>query len=281
MKRLTLIALLSIVCRQMSWADIITFADAGVKAVCVANWDTDGDGELSTDEAAAVTSLGTVFRGRTDIGSFPELRYFTGVTAIDEDAFRDSGIGPDLVIPGTVKKVCRYAFYNCKQLKRIVLEEGVETVGFHAFSGPIGYLSLPASLTFIYSQAIDPYVNGSSSSGIFLPEGDLYVHVHSAVPAEIDKYAFYDLLAGGHLIVPFGCAADYKAVWPWSQFREYIETGDVNRDGRVDVADLTLLIAYIGGREHTDMDALIADINGDGVLDGEDVSQLCQYLLGS
>jgi len=33
----------------------ITFADANVKAICVANWDTDGDGELNTTEAAAVT----------------------------------------------------------------------------------------------------------------------------------------------------------------------------------------------------------------------------------
>lgn len=31
---------------------IITFADPTVKALCVEHWDTDGDGELSQDEAA-------------------------------------------------------------------------------------------------------------------------------------------------------------------------------------------------------------------------------------
>ena len=36
-------------------------ADATVKSICVQNWDTNGDGELSFSEAAAVTSLGTVF----------------------------------------------------------------------------------------------------------------------------------------------------------------------------------------------------------------------------
>jgi hypothetical protein len=30
--------------------DIIQFEDDAVKALCVANWDTDGDGELSYDE---------------------------------------------------------------------------------------------------------------------------------------------------------------------------------------------------------------------------------------
>ena len=52
----------------------ITFADANVKALCVANWDTNGDGELSYAEAAAVTSLGEVFRNQPSITSFNELQ---------------------------------------------------------------------------------------------------------------------------------------------------------------------------------------------------------------
>ena len=59
--------------------DIITFADAKVKHICVTNWDTNGDGELSKTEAAAVTSIGGVFEGH-DIKSFEEFQYFTGVT---------------------------------------------------------------------------------------------------------------------------------------------------------------------------------------------------------
>ena len=278
MKRLTFSLLAFMTCCQMNGVEIITFADAKVKSLCVASWDTDGDGELSTDEASAVTSFGTVFRG-TDIGSFAELKYFTGVATIDEDAFRDSGIGPDLIIPGTVKTVSHYAFYNCKALRRVVLEEGVETVGFQAFSGPITYFSLPGSLKFIYSMAIDPYVNGSSSSGIFMPEGDLYVQVRGAVPPEIDRYAFYNLLAGGHLIMPTGCATVYKSAAGWWQFAEYIEVGDVNRDGKLNVADITRLIVYVTGREYTEIEARIADVNGDGAVDADDVTLLCSYIL--
>ena len=58
----------------------INFADDNVKALCVANWDTNHDGELSYNEAAAVTSLGEVFKGNTEITSFDELQYFTGLT---------------------------------------------------------------------------------------------------------------------------------------------------------------------------------------------------------
>ena len=46
----------------LAWCDNITFADEEVKAICVKNWDTNGDGELSKTEAAAVKNLGTLFK---------------------------------------------------------------------------------------------------------------------------------------------------------------------------------------------------------------------------
>ena len=54
----------------------IVFADANVKAICVANWDTGGDGELNRGEAEAVTSLGSVFQNNTTITSFDELHNY-------------------------------------------------------------------------------------------------------------------------------------------------------------------------------------------------------------
>ena len=92
--------------------DIIQFADANVKAICVANWDTNGDGELSKPEAAAVTSLGQVFIEKT-ITSFNELQYFTGLTSIENSAFsRCSGL-TSVTIPTNVTSIGSLAFYGC------------------------------------------------------------------------------------------------------------------------------------------------------------------------
>ena len=54
----------------------IRFEDPEVKRICVENWDKDGDGELSMEEAAAVSSIGTIHipSGR----KFNELQYFSG-----------------------------------------------------------------------------------------------------------------------------------------------------------------------------------------------------------
>ena len=61
----------------------IVFADAKVKELCVANWDTNDDGELSSLEALSVVNLGTVFTQNADIQSFDELKYFEGITSIN------------------------------------------------------------------------------------------------------------------------------------------------------------------------------------------------------
>ena len=105
------------------WADDsdpIVFADPNVKAICVANWDTNGDGELSYAEAAAVTSLGTVFQNNTNITSFEELSNFYGLTSIESEAFRNCSNLTSLTIPCSVDVIGSGAFNNCVGLTTII-----------------------------------------------------------------------------------------------------------------------------------------------------------------
>ena len=272
-KRLFMLTLLATAMLGTQAQDI-TFADANVKALCVANWDTNGDGELSMDEAAAVTTLGTVFKNNKTIGTFEELKYFTGLTVINEYAFSGSSIGPMLTIPGTVKEVGDYAFNNCRSLTRIKVEEGCETIGWHTFAGPISYLSLPSTLTYMSSYALDPYVNADPNGGMFVPEGDLWLYVYRTTPAEVNDFAFFYIMYDGHLIVPMGCKEAYQNAYAWSKFKEYLELGDVNRDGSLDQTDVALIEDVVNGNVNKD----IADINGDGVVNETDINLLKEYL---
>ena len=280
-------------------AQIIEFADEAIKAICVANWDSDGDGELSEVEAAVVTSLGQVFRRQKSICTFNELRFFTGLSSIDDEAFWQSSLtevtlpssvsmigerafaetmlGPVVVVPGTVKTVGAYAFSNCGKMRHVIIEDGVEQIQTEAFTGVIHSMVLPSSIVYFAPEAVIPYTTfGLEARGYVF-----HLMVRSDVPLSVEPAAFRELFGDGVLVVPYGATSAYSSARRWTDFYKILEFGDVNRDGRLNITDVTLLIAYIGGREHTDMDALIADINGDGVLDGEDVSQLCQYLLGS
>ena len=135
----------------VSNSSIISFADANVKALCVQNWDTNGDGELSTSEAAAVTSLGRVFKSKENITSFDELVYFSGLSSIgDRDFYECSGL-TSVTIPNSVTSIDNSAFEGCSGLTSVTIPNSVTSIGYSAFYGCSGLTSvtIPNSVTSI------------------------------------------------------------------------------------------------------------------------------------
>ncbi len=132
----------------------ITFADANVKELCVANWDTNDDGELSETEAAAVTSLGEVFRGNTQITSFDELQYFTGLTSINNSSFLYCTGLTSIEIPNSVTSIGNDAFYGCGGLTSVTIPNSVTSIGNNAFYGSgLTSITIPISVTSIGEEA--------------------------------------------------------------------------------------------------------------------------------
>ena len=146
-------------------SNFITFEDINVKLVCLKNWDTNGDGELSYEEAAAVTSIGTFFKENTDIISFKELEYFTSLTAIDDNAFYHCDNLVSIVIPKNVKTIGKSAFYpnitgigpgrpesiSHSSLASIILPDGLISIGANAFfsCANLSNITIPQSVLTI------------------------------------------------------------------------------------------------------------------------------------
>lgn len=129
-----------------SSAQFINFNDIIVKSICLQNWDTNGDGELSYDEAAAVTTIGTIFKENTEIREFKELKYFTGLTAIDDQAFYNCNNLLSIEIPQNVQSIgsesffCQYyipdpgtTIYN-SSLISVILPNGLKSIGTKSFA---------------------------------------------------------------------------------------------------------------------------------------------------
>ena len=142
----------------VSGGEQIAFADLNVKALCVANWDTNGDGELSYAEAAAVTDLGVVFKSNTTITSFEELQYFTGLTTIGNNAFYYCrNLSGSLYVPNSVTTIGNNAFRGCSGFTGILnIPNSVTTIGNYAFIGCSGFtggLTIPNSVVTIGKDA--------------------------------------------------------------------------------------------------------------------------------
>ena len=122
--------------------DIIVFSDSIVKEICVTNWDSNGDGELSESEAAAVTYLGTIFKASA-ISSFDELRYFKSLISIDVNAFRDCLSLNSIVLPTTIRRIDDNAFKDCINLSTITIPDGVGIIGRYVFDNTAWYNNQP------------------------------------------------------------------------------------------------------------------------------------------
>lgn len=146
----------------------IPFEDEAVKKILVANYDTDGDGEISYAEAQAVPVDWqgwpvNDFKGNTKIRSFRELRFFDkigqvgnggdmakafngctsltdielpdNITMVGNSTFGDCVSLEAIDIPASVTAIGSYAFQGCTKLREVTLREGLETMGGFTFRG--------------------------------------------------------------------------------------------------------------------------------------------------
>jgi len=161
----------------LAWCQNITFADAEVKRLCVSNWDSNGDGELSFDEASLVKSIGGVFTNNTEITSFEELKYFTGLNAIGTNGYLDkitgfSGCGnlESIIIPSSVTVIGKNAFDGCRKLKAINIPSSVCFIGGFAFRNCENLLTIdiPSDVTSILE---DTFWGCSKLTSVTFPKG--------------------------------------------------------------------------------------------------------------
>ena len=225
--------------------DIITFADANVKDICVANWDTNSDGELSKGEAAAVTSLGNAFKSSSEITSFNELQYFTGLTEIGENAFNGSSL-VSVSLPNSLNTIGVQAFYNCNKLEDVTLPEGLNSIGYSAFEGcsSLKEVTLPSTLTEI------------GASAFYDCHGLIAVFSNIVEPFSIARTVFeqtieWDDYTNDHfmpssatLYVPYGKKEIYKSVAGlgfntngWTRFANMEEMDEDFPNGIINFAD--------------------------------------------
>ena len=193
----------------------IVFADENVKAICVANWDTNGDGELSYDEAAAVNDIGTIFY-RSLIKSFNELENFIGLNSIGDEAFYSCTSLTSITLPEGLNTIGEKAFYRCNSLLSITLPEGLNYIQESAFENctSLTSITLPEELNGFGWYT---FQNCSSLKSIIIPKGVGRISLRAFQNCQslkdvtlqeglivIDNYAFQDCSSLVSITLPEG-----------------------------------------------------------------------------
>ena len=93
-------------------------ADNTSKSMCVSRWDTDGDGEISFEEAAAVKNIGTIFAHAAIVDGM-WLRYFKGLTQIPSEAFRYASSLTKIAVPKNITTINGNWILNATSLREV------------------------------------------------------------------------------------------------------------------------------------------------------------------
>ncbi|MBO4498758.1 MAG: leucine-rich repeat domain-containing protein [Bacteroidaceae bacterium] len=148
----------------------IRFADPVVSAVALANWDTDHDGGITSEEAAAVTTLSSLFNGNTSLVSFDELSRFTGIATLGEYTFNGCTSLRSVELPQSVTVIRRNVFYGCISLSHVVLPSSLLEIYENNFldNTALTSVELPSSLTLLGASLFSGCTN-LVMDGLYLP----------------------------------------------------------------------------------------------------------------
>ena len=106
----------------------IRFEDPEVKRICVENWDKDGDGELSMEEAASVSSIGTIFIASNVVDPSKDLEAFH-IDTIHQTSFESCPMLRRIKYPQQIRHNI-FAFRGCPSLEEIDVNENCTDIIF-------------------------------------------------------------------------------------------------------------------------------------------------------
>ena len=262
----------------------IQFEGVLTKQICVKNWDSNGDGELSYAEAAAVTKIGEVFHD-TYIVYFAELKHFTRLTKIDDSAFEDFTSLASITIPKGVTSIGDSAFSGCSSLASIKIPKGVTSIGYNAFGGCIfskdnfiNNSNLDAEARYYWGASVYDIVqedglciNGTTavncrpnSVAVIIPDG----------VTEIGDFAFEDCTSLASITIPKGVTSigdlafsDCTSLASVTIGDGVTEIGDLAFSGCTSLASVTIGdgVTEIGDCTFSGCTSLASVTIGDGV----------------
>ena len=202
------------------------------------------------------------------------------VTAIDDNAFAWSNYMEYVEIPNTVETIGFQSFNGCNGLERAVIPSSVKRIASAAYSFcyDLTEVTIGSSLEKIGPSAFGwcNRLNKVVCEAIIPPvldDDDTSVMYG-------DCFSSYSTAT---LYVPRESIELYRNSEIWGRFSNILPIdsgagpGDINGDGNIAINDVTNLIDLLLGGEELPANA---DVNGDGVVTIKDVTDLIDMLLG-
>ena len=215
-KSLTINGTEIVVAEDGTWSTTLTLTKDEITEVTIVATDTKGNtttkiGYISYIEYTAftVTASNRSKIGYTDETTdlvIPETFYdeedgkwykvtaiSTSSSSMEAAAFYNCTNLKSVVIPGSVTSIGKYAFYNCTSLTSVVIPDGVTSIGVYVFRGctNLSSVTIPVGVTFIGRGV---FYDCTSLTSVVIPAG----------VTSIGDDAFYNCTSLTSVVIPAG-----------------------------------------------------------------------------
>lgn len=178
----------------------VHFDDPETERIFIENWDKDGDGKISIQEAQNIDHIRYVFRNNTKVTKLNVL-CFTQLKIVDNDTFAGMTSLEEITLPGSVK-LPNYVFGGwfyevLPSIKKLVIKEG--------YTGDTGGLDNNIKDYVEYPSTIIKF--GWSQPTLIAK----YTVIKAITPPKIDKASAFK--GKGKLYVPNESVQSYKSAF--------------------------------------------------------------------
>lgn len=187
-----------------------------------------GKGITTRRDCMAVTGIAAkTFAGNKELKTFPEFRWFTGLTSIGNDAFNGCTSLASIILPDGLTSIGFAAFGGCTSLALTSLPEGLTSIGSYAFSGcpNMRVTVIPETVTSIGVGAFNGWKNNTKMTipASLTSIGDWrlntqpnlqYVRMKASTPPTLGNKAYVG--NNTKIYVPDESVKAYKAADVWS-----------------------------------------------------------------
>lgn len=245
----------------LQWSSATQLARIGNEAF-IATQMTDGD----LAKFSNLNTLGAWAYAGTPVA---EVSLPASVKEVGEGAFYYAKNVTNLVLPTKVTKVNAYLAAGTNVANSNIWGDDITRIGEYALYNlsDIEQLTVPANVTYIGTKAM---------------AGMTGLTQITAVPTDVPTLG-YDVWAGviQKDVELFAPVKDYTTASQWKEFKvmKRLLLGDANKDGLVNVSDVTTIINYILGNDPDPFDFEAADCATDGIINVSDVTALINMIL--
>lgn len=245
----------------LQWSSATQLARIGNEAF-IATQMTDGD----LTKFSNLNTLGAWAYAGTPVA---EVSLPASVKEVGEGAFYYAKNVTNLVLPTKVTKVNAYLAAGTNVANSNIWGDDITRIGEYALYNlsDIEQLTVPANVTYIGTKAM---------------AGMTGLTQITAVPTDVPTLG-YDVWAGviQKDVELFAPVKDYATASQWKEFKvmKRLLLGDANKDGLVNVSDVTTIINYILGNDPDPFDFEAADCATDGIINVSDVTALINMIL--